>query len=113
MTLTEWSLLGHLLGIALAAVLAWWGQKNKIGGAKATALLRGMAASLDRQKNLVHASGDVADADVLRDLTRAITAEATGAGLQNFLDDFLKAHGLNQSHKLRDTRRLLNPEERA
>ena len=110
MTLTEWSLLGHVLGVLLAAGLAWWGRRNGQQGAKATAMLHGVTSSIDRLKNIAHADQNVIAATALRALTRAITSEATGAGLQNFLDDFLKAHNLNQTPKLRDTRRLTKPE---
>lgn len=96
-----WDALGALLG----AAIIWWVQRlrkrDQAKAAKTERLLRAFAASLDWQKNMVHATHDGPGAQVLRDLTRAITGEATGAGLQNNLDEFLRAHGLNQKDKLR------------
>lgn len=104
-----WSIIGHGVGVLLLGVVAWIARGRKQLGARALALVHAMASSIDRSKNVVHAEGDVHAARILRDLTRAITGEATGAGLQNFLDDLLKAHGLNQGAKLRDTRRIARP----
>jgi len=100
-------LAGFVVVLVGAALLRKWELgRALLQSAKTTAILRGVTASIDKVKDRVHATGDAEDADVVRELTRTIASELVPAGLANHLDDFLKAHGLNQSPKLRDTKRI-------
>ncbi len=98
-----WEAVGSLLGIALIAYVTRLRKRGEVKAERAERLLAGFAATLDTRKDAAHALGDAAGALQLREITRAITAYATKMGLQNHLDAFLKARGLNQRDLLRHT----------